>query len=180
MCTFLPFCRRMSVGLSAHSLALYSIQRYRATVKLFNVRVSSPPTWRGTVAAFFGVWIVAALFAVPSALSKCLCTEVLILTCVNYYQRVVIFELLVSCLLLLCVVDFSYVMVARHLVDSSGSISEGTQNPQLKARRNTAKIVVGLTVVFLIIYVLYHAFWTYFICSQEDKFLSKIPGILDY
>jgi len=127
-------------------------------VKLFNVRVSSPPKWRGTVAAFFGVWIVAVLFAVPSSLSKYLCTEVSILTRVNYYQHVVIFELLASCLLLLCVVDFSYVMTARHLVDSSRSMSEGTQNPQLKTRRNTANIVVGLTVVFVISYVPYHAF----------------------
>jgi len=55
----------MSVGLSAYSVALYSIQRYSATVKLFNVRVSSPPAWCGAVAALFGVWIVAALFAVP-------------------------------------------------------------------------------------------------------------------
>jgi hypothetical protein len=49
-------------------------------------------------------------------------------------------------------------MTARHLVESSRSISEGTQNPQLKTRRNTAQIVVGLTVVFLISYVPYHVF----------------------
>jgi hypothetical protein len=58
-------------------------------------------------------------------------------------------------------------MSARQLVESSRSISEGTQNPQLKTRKNTAKIVVGLTVVFLISYVPYHAFWTYYICTAE-------------
>jgi hypothetical protein len=46
-------------------------------------------------------------------------------------------------------------MTARHLVESSRSTSEGTKNPQLETRRNTAKIVVGLTVVFLINYVPY-------------------------
>ena len=55
MCTFFPFCRRMSVGLSAYSIALYSIQRYRVTMNPIQVRLSSPPTWRGIVATFFGV-----------------------------------------------------------------------------------------------------------------------------
>jgi len=32
MCAFLPFCRRMSVGLSAYSVAVYSFKRYRVTV----------------------------------------------------------------------------------------------------------------------------------------------------
>ena len=73
MCTFLPFCRRMSVGLSAYSVASYIFQLYRIIVKPFQARVSSPPTWRVTVATICGVWIVAALFAIPSALSKYQC-----------------------------------------------------------------------------------------------------------
>jgi len=95
---------------------------------------------------------------------------VLILTRVNYYQRVVIFELLVSCVLSFIVIAFSYIMTTRHLVDISRSISEGTQNPQLKARRNTAKIVVGLTVVFVISYVPYHAFSTYSFAAKKTSF----------
>jgi hypothetical protein len=109
------------------------------------------------------VWIVAALFAVPSILSSSLCAEKVITSTRKYYQRVVIFELLASCVLPLCVIAFTYTMTARHLVESSRSISEGTQNPQLKTRRNTAKIVLGLTVVFLISYLPYHVFWTYVI-----------------
>jgi hypothetical protein len=85
----------------------------------------------------------------------------------TYYRLVVIFELLVSCVLPLCVVAFSYVMTTRHLVESSRSVSERTQNPQLNTHKNTAKIVVWLTVVFLISYVHYHAFWTYVICTEE-------------
>jgi Leucine-rich repeat (LRR) protein len=41
MCKFLPFCRRLSVGLSAYSVAVLSIQRYRVTVNPLHVRVSS-------------------------------------------------------------------------------------------------------------------------------------------
>jgi len=71
-------------------------------------------------------------------------------------------------------------MTARHLVESSRSISEGTKNSQLKARRNSAKIVLGLTVVFMISYVPYHAFWTYYICSQEDNLSTDSRDVLRY
>jgi len=167
LCLFDPFHRRMTVGLSAYSVALYSFQRYRVIVRPFQVRVSSQRKWRGIVTTFCGVWILAALFAVPSALSRDLCVIFLNGVPITYYQHVVIFELLVSCVLPLCVIAFSYVMTARHLAENSRSISEGTQNPQLKTRRNAAKIVVGLTVVFVISYVPYHVLWTYLICSYE-------------
>jgi multisubunit Na+/H+ antiporter MnhB subunit len=159
----------MSVGLSAYSVAVYSFQRYRVTANPFQFRDFSQAYWRVTVATICGVWIVAALFAVPSALSKYLCEENLFSKnsfIHTYYMRVVIFEHLVSCVLPLCVVAFSYIMTARLLVESARSISEGTQNPQLETRRKTAKIVVGLAVVFLISYVPYHVFWTYFIYSK--------------
>jgi len=167
LCIFFLFSRRLSVGLSAYSVALYSIQRYRVTVNPLQVRLSSPPTWRNIVATFCGVWIVAALFAVPSTLSRYLCLEI-VFTKLAYYQRVVIFELLVSCVLPLIVIAFTYTMTARHLVKSSRSISEGIQNPHHETRRYTARIVVGLTVVFLISYMPYHVFWTYFIWTQDD------------
>jgi len=122
------------------------------------------------VATICGVWIVAALFAVSSALSKYLCVGFFVSKSKNYYHFVVIFQLLVSCVLPLCVVAFSYVMTARHLVECSRSITEGTQNPQLEKRRNIAKTVVGLTVVFMISYVPYHVFWTYLIYSEEYFF----------
>jgi hypothetical protein len=71
-------------------------------------------------------------------------------------------------------------MTAIHLLKSSRSISEGTQNPKLQTRRNTAKIVVGLTVVFVISYVPYHAFWTYFIFSKGEVYhYVNYGGILN-
>ena len=70
MCTFLPFCRRLSVGLSAYSVAVFSFQRYSLTVNPFQVHFSSQATRRVTVATMCGVWIFVALFAVPSAVSK--------------------------------------------------------------------------------------------------------------
>jgi hypothetical protein len=92
----------------------------------------------------------------------------------TYYQLVVIFELVVSCVLPLCVIAFSYVMTACSLVENSRSISQRTQNPQLQTRRNTAKIVMGLAFVFMISYVPYHVFWAYFIYSQKVDWVYKV------
>jgi len=179
MCTFLPFCRRLSVGLSAYSIAVLSIQRYRVTVNPLHVRVSSQPTWRVTVATICGVWIVAALFAVPSALTQYLCEEIFILGTMPYYRRVVIFELIVSCVFPLCIIAFTYIMTALHLVEKSCPLFEGTQNTKFKTRKNTAKIVVGLTIVFLLSYVPYHAFWTYIICAEpEYNYYERINDVI--
>jgi hypothetical protein len=171
MCTFRPFCRRFSVCLSVYSVAVISIQRYRVTVNPFHVLVSSQSTWRVTVATICGVWILAAFLAVPSGLSTDLCEKSAALVDITYLQSVVIFGLLVSCVIPFCVIAFTYIMTARHLVESSRSISQRTQNSQLKTRRNTAKIVVGLTVVFLISYVPYNVLWTYIIWTQDNETL---------
>jgi hypothetical protein len=72
-------------------------------------------------------------------------------------------------------------MTARHLAKRLPSIFHGTPNPHLKTRRNAAKIVVGLTVVFMISYAPYHAYWSYIICTTDVKILSdKITEFLIY
>jgi hypothetical protein len=170
-CMFLLFCFRISVGLSAYSIAVLSIQRYRVTVNPLHVRLSSQSTWRATVATIFGVWILAALFAIPSALSKILCFGASrAKKNLTYYRRVVLFELLVSCVLPLCVIAFSYIMTAHHLVKRSRLISELTQNPQLNTRKNASKIVAGLTFVFLISYLPFHVSYTIYYCNIDWVF----------
>ena len=161
MCRLLPFCYRMSVGLTTYSIALLSIQRYRVTVNPLQVRLSSQPTRLSTVATVCGIWIVAALFAIPATVSKYLCGDTFLFYRTNYYQHVALFQLLVSCVLPLSVIAFSYIMMARHLVESSRSFPEDTQNPRLNTRKNTAKVVLGLTVIFLISYMPVHIFETY-------------------
>jgi hypothetical protein len=71
------------------------------------------------------------------------------------------------------VIAFSYIMTARHLVESSFSVSEETPNPQMNTRKITAKIVLGLAHVFQISYVPYHALKNYNIVNEEG-FLGKI------
>jgi len=62
-------------------------------------------------------------------------------------------------------------LTARHLFESSRAISEGTQNPLIGTRKNAAKIVVGLTFVFVISYVPYHVLWVYFFSSEMNILL---------
>jgi len=163
MCKFFEFSRRLSVGLSAYSVAVLSIQRYNVTVKPFHIVVSSPTTCRVTMATICGVWIVAALFALPSALSKHADTHCSYYRSEVYYEKVAVFELFVSCILPLCVIVFSYIGTARHLLKSALPISDDTQHPQANTRKNIAKIVLGLGVVFVISYVPYHILWTYIV-----------------
>ena len=70
-------------------------------------------------------------------------------------------------------IAFTYTKIARHLVESYRSISERTQNPLPKTRRNAAKIVVGLAFVFMTSSVPYHAFWTYINCTRQVRIFSE-------
>ena len=169
LCKSLPFCYRLSVGLSAYSVAVLSIQRYRVTVNPFHVRLSSQPTRRAAVGTLGGVWIVAALFALPAALSKHFCAACYNVHCIIYYQRVILFEVLVSCIRPLFVTAFFYIMTARHLLKSARPIYEETQTPQLNTRKNTAKIVFGLT-FFKTSCVPYHPFWACIIFNEHMDF----------
>jgi hypothetical protein len=188
---FFAFFYRMSVGLTAYSIAVLSIQRYRVTVDPLHVHVSSQPTWRGIGAIICGVWIVAALLSIPAARSQCLCSVSVLLSLTKYYQYYFLFQLIVFCVFPLCVIAFSYIMTARHLVESSCSVSEETQNPRLNTRKSTAKIVLGLTIVFLISYVPHHIFVTYILYSinfhipwaklaDELNSLDNLIGIMSF
>jgi hypothetical protein len=179
-CAFFAFCYRMSVSLTAYSVAVFSIQRYRVTVNPLRVRVSTQPTWRGIGAIICGVWIVAALLTIPAARTQYFCSIYSLVWLTNYNQQFVLFNLLVSCVIPLCVIAFSYIMTARHLVESSCSVTEETQIPRLNTRTNTAKVVLGLTVVFLISYVPYHIAETYIFYSINfHKPLAKVADELD-
>jgi hypothetical protein len=106
------------------------------------------------------VWIVAALFAIPSVRAKQFCRASAYLLFTKYYQRVFIFFFLVSSVLPLCVIAFCYVMTFRHLLKNSFSVSE-THNARQNTRKTTAKVVLGLTVAFLFTSVPFHIYETY-------------------
>jgi cytochrome b561 len=192
-CTYFSFGYHMSVGLTTCSIAVLSFQRYRVTVNSLHVLVSSQPTWRSTGSKICGMWIVAALFAIPAARTHYGCSFSEFLWITNSYQRVAIFHLLVFCVLPLCVIAFSYIMMSRHLSKSRFSLPQGTQNAERKKRKNTAKVVLGLTVVFLFSYLPCHIseMCLYSIINFEnvddktfheflgDFYLNEILSILD-
>jgi Leucine-rich repeat (LRR) protein len=164
-CTFFGFCYQMSASLTAYSVAVLSIQRYRVTMDPLQFHISSQPTWRATGAVICGLWIVAALFTIPAARSQYLCRMSVSLWLTKYYQLYVIFHLLVSCVFPLCVIVFSYIMTARHLVKFFDPIFEETKIPQTNTRKITAKILFGLTVIIIISYVPFRVTETYFFYS---------------
>jgi len=163
-CPYMSVCFRMSVILTAYSIALLSFQRYRVTVHPLRVCVSSQPTWRATGPTICGLWIVAALFTIPSARAKGFCGSSVYLWLTKYYPRVTIFRLLVSCVLPLCMIVFSYVIMSRHLLKKPFSSSE-THNARQNTRKNNAKVVLGLTLVFLFTSVPFHIYETYLISN---------------
>jgi hypothetical protein len=178
MCVFFRFCLSMSVGLSSYSVAMLSIQRYRVIVNPLHVRVSLQTTWRATGANICGVWIVAALFAVPAARLQCF--RSIFLWRSEYYHRFIVFQLLVYCVLPFCVTAFSYIMIARHLLESYSLLPEETQISRLETRKTTAKVVLGLTVVFLISYVPYHVLKTYvfFSINWDNPLFNVLDRLL--
>jgi hypothetical protein len=178
MCAFLPFCYRLSVGLSAYTVAVFSIQQHKIAINLLNFRMSSLPTLRLSVATICRVWIVAALFALSSALSNYGCKKDHVYSCIMYHRTFVIFELLVSCVLPLCRIAFPYIMTARHLAKSALRLSENSQSTQKNRRKNNSShklgpTLLGHTAVFLISYVPYHAFWTYKVVNKYNHISCK-------
>jgi hypothetical protein len=163
---FFKFLCRFSVGLSAYLVALLSFQRYKVTVSPLHIHIHSTVTCRVTAATISGVWIVAAIFTLPSTLSIQESIREYFSAYNNriYYEKVVLFELYVHCIVPLCVIVFFYVMTARHLVKSAHTTSEEI-HPIAIRRKNTARIVLGLSIVFVISYVPYHIAWVYYILS---------------
>jgi len=94
--TFLPFSNRMSAGLTMNFVNVLSIRLYKLTANPLHVRVSSQPTWLATVATIFGVWILAALFAILAARSQYMCVNSILLWSTKYYRHVIAFQILVS------------------------------------------------------------------------------------
>ena len=146
MFTFLPFCRRLSVGLSAYSIAVLRIQQFSIE------SLPSPCLFTGNMARYCGhnLWSVDCGCIICRSISSMKVTlwRIAPFQTYNILSICGYFDILYSCVFSLCVFAFTYITAARHLMESSRSISEGTQNPKLNRCKNTAKIVVRITVVF--------------------------------
>jgi hypothetical protein len=158
---FFTFFYRLSFGLSAYSVALLNIHRYRVTVNPSQVCFYSQTTWLAAVAKLCRLWIVAALFALPSTLWVIIIPKYEMLFDATFYKYLDIFDLSVSCVIPLVVIAISYIMTELHHMKIPCSTFDRTQNPELNTRKITAKIVSGLNFVFMISYVPHCALKTY-------------------
>jgi hypothetical protein len=114
------------------------------------------------------MWIVAALLAVPSALSKYVWRIDLFQTYNVLTMRGYFWTLSILCTSSLCDCRHlhhncppSWGKLLFYIWGQTRSSAEHTQ------KYNT--IVEGLTVVFLISYVPHHVLWTYIICTEEES-----------
>jgi hypothetical protein len=160
VCTLLQFCNRMSIGLTMNFLTALSIWVYKLTANPFHVRVSSQPTWLVAVGTIFGVWILAALLAVPAARSQYMCVNSISFWRIKYYRYVIIFQILVSFLLPFFSICFFFTY-GQYFAKMSYSLSVETQ----KSRKNTAKFYAVLSIGFTIIAGFYHMAELYFYSS---------------
>jgi hypothetical protein len=174
MCSFITFCYQKSVCLTAYSVAVHSIQRYR-------VNNESPPhpfLFSTKMAWYWGYNLrsvdCGCIILYPVWSLKNMCYEYHILGNITYYQRVVIFYLLVSCVLHLCVIAFSCIM--RKILFFIGA------DTQLNTRKNTAKVVLGLT-VYRLSYVPHHIWKTYpyfsiYFVASSAKLKDELFGFI--
>jgi hypothetical protein len=151
LCKFAVFFRPLSIGVSAFSVTVLSVQRYYAT--LGSLRLSTRLT---TIMIILSLWIIAICCALPSALSvhvdhNMMCKS----DNIEYYRMVDLFHLLTFCVMPFCVIVTMYVMTARQLVRSARLMQTDA-----KVCRTLAKVVLGLTTVFFISFVPYHVLWT--------------------
>jgi hypothetical protein len=72
-------------------------------------------------------------------------------------------------------------MTYRHLFQTPHPISEETKNPQLNTSKNTANVLLVLTVVLLISFVPFHIWemYFYFSVNPEDS-VNKLKYLFDW
>ena len=147
------------------------------TVNPFNVRVSSQPAWLSTVATIFGVWILAAFFAIPAARSQYMCVNSILLWLTKYYLYVLAFQILVSFVIPFFAICF-FCTYGQYFAKNSSSLSEETQISRLNKRKNAAKLCVVLSISFTIIAGFYHMAELYFYSSISLDFSSSKIDLL--
>ncbi|XP_069691376.1 uncharacterized protein [Periplaneta americana] len=162
-CSLLPLCRRLVTGVSAYSVCVLSMQRYYVIVLPLQ---SARPTWKVTRRVILAVWLLASVIGIPSVFAFQAdfdnnCTPYVNL---GFYQKVIILDLVSCCILPLCVVACMHIMAARHLVKAGVVVSESAA----ESRRKSARIVLGLSLVFLVSYGPYHVIDT-IIVFHPDK-----------
>ncbi|XP_069696521.1 uncharacterized protein [Periplaneta americana] len=166
LCKMFGFLRHSSIGVSAYLICVMSIQRYQViSSPLHNRRQSM--TRIMTIATILGIWTICSLFAIPYTLAIHFGNECHVFFSWKYYQKAVVFELLVFCIFPLGITICMYCLAARHLMRSS-NIESGEVHNQGNSRRKTARILLSFTLVFVLSLLPYHLLWTSIVRRESD------------
>ncbi|XP_069696525.1 uncharacterized protein [Periplaneta americana] len=165
-CKMFGFFRHSSIGVSAYLISVMSIQRYQVISKPLHSRHQSM-TRIVTISTILGVWAICSLFAIPYTLAMHVDDVCSVYDSWKYFQKVVVFGLVVFCILPLGVTACMYCLAARHLMRST-NIESGEIHNKGNSRRSTARIVLGFTVVFVISFLPYHILLTYIFRAEFD------------
>ncbi|XP_069696519.1 uncharacterized protein [Periplaneta americana] len=166
LCRMFGFFRQSSIGVSPYLISVMSIQRYQIISRPLHNRRQSM-TRIITIATILGIWTICSLFAIPHTLAIHFNEVCNVWLSLKYYQKVVVFELLVFCIFPLGITVCMYCLAAHHLMRST-NIASGEVHNQGNSRRGTTRIVLSFTLVFVVSLLPYHLLWTSIIRRESD------------
>lgn len=168
MCKLMPFIQKASVGITVLSLCALSIDRYHAVTSWSRVKGMGIPLWKAAEVTL--IWLLAVVLAVPEALAfdmmempyrgsklrVCLLHPQQNTSFMKFYQDVKDWWLFgfYFCLPLACTGIFYTLMSCEMLSRKKGM--RIALNDHMKQRREVAKTVFCLVVVFALCWLPLH------------------------
>lgn len=159
MCKIFWLSRDLTIGTSVFSVTVLSLQRYWATVGVFQKQYDCF-LLSGRIKTFLlilSIWILALCCSIPLA-TKAQIHEICVLSKGNemYIRNMITFHFFAFCIIPLIIITYCHIAIARHMVISAhnmpGEMTQCHAIMQTAARLKGAKIILGLTVVFFISY----------------------------
>ncbi|XP_028655414.1 endothelin receptor type B [Erpetoichthys calabaricus] len=168
MCKIVPFIQKASVGITVLSLCALSIDRYRAVASWSRIKGIGVPMW--TAIEITLIWIISVILAVPEAigfdmiamdykgeqLRICLLHPVQKTQFMQFYKLVKDWWLFsfYFCMPLACTAIFYTLMTCEMLRKKNGM--QIALNDHIKQRREVAKTVFCLVLVFVLCWLPLH------------------------
>uniref|UniRef100_A0A8C6XQB8 G-protein coupled receptors family 1 profile domain-containing protein n=1 Tax=Naja naja TaxID=35670 RepID=A0A8C6XQB8_NAJNA len=168
ICKLVPFIQKASVGITVLSLCALSIDRYRAVASWSRIQGIGIPLWKAVEVTF--IWAVAIILAIPEAIAfdlvkldyweqthwVCLLAPEQKSSFMMFYKDVKDWWLFgfYFCLPLACTGVFYSLMSCEMLSKSNGM--RLALNDHMKRRREVAKTVFCLVVIFALCWLPLH------------------------
>ncbi|XP_023607487.1 endothelin receptor type B [Myotis lucifugus] len=168
MCKLVPFIQKASVGITVLSLCALSIDRYRAVASWSRIKGIGVPKW--TAVEIVLIWVVSVVLAIPEAvgfdmiptdykgrpLQVCMLHPIQKTAFMQFYQKAKDWWLFsfYFCLPLAITALFYTLMTCEMLRKKSGM--QIALNDHLKQRREVAKTVFCLVLVFALCWLPLH------------------------